>query len=135
MLQIWNAIPPAKPKSFRAFLITVTKRLALNRLEQRQAIKRGGANADVSLEALPDVFAAADDTALAAEQQMLKAAFRRFLAGLSQENRIIFVEHYWLMCSVNELAEEHEMSKSAVKMSLMRTRKKLEAFLRKEGLL
>lgn len=135
MLQIWNAIPPAKPESFRAFLITVTKRLALNRQEQKQAAKRGGGNADVSLEALPDAFAAEDDTALAAEQRMLKEAFRQFLAALPREPRIIFVEHYWLMCSVSEIAKEHGMGKSAVKMSLLRTRKKLEEYLRKEGLL
>ena len=41
----------------------------------------------------------------------------------------------WMMCSIREIAEAHGMSQSAVKMSLMRTRKKLEKFLRKEELL
>lgn len=135
MLHLWNAIPPAKPRSFRAFLITLTRRLALDRQTQRQAARRGGGNTDTSLEALPDVLAAADDTALAAEQRMLKDAFRRFLSALPQETRIIFIEHYWLMCSVSEIADEHHMGKSAVKMSLLRTRKKLEEFLEKEDLL
>ena len=135
MLHLWNAIPPAKPKSFRAFLITLTKRLALDRQAQNQAVKRGGGSAETSLEELPDVLAAADDTALAAEQRMLREALGQFLSALPQETRIIFIEHYWLMCTVSELAEEHQMGKSAVKMSLMRTRKKLEEYLRKEGLL
>ena len=135
MLHIWNAIPPAKPKSFRAFLVTVAKRLALNRLEQRQAVKRGGTEQDVSLDTLPDVLEASDDTALAAEQRMLKDAFRRFLESLPKQTRLIMIDRYWLMYSVSEIAEAHGISKSAVKMALLRTRKKLGEFLREEGLL
>ena len=135
MLHIWNAIPPAKPKSFRAFLVTVAKRLALNRLEQRQAVKRGGTEQDVSLDTLPDVLEASDDTALAAEQRMLKDAFRRFLGSLPKQTRLIMIDRYWLMYSVSEIAAAHGISKSAVKMTLLRTRKKLGEFLREEGLL
>ena len=135
MLHLWNAIPPAKPKSFRAFVITLTRRLVLDRKEHRQAAKRGGANPDTSLEALPDVLPAADDTALAVEQRLLKEALGRFLGDLPKETRIIFLEHYWMMRSTREIAEEHEMGVSAVKMTLLRTRKKLEAFLREEDLL
>ena len=135
MLHIWNAIPPAKPKSFRAFMITVAKHTALNRQEQKQAEKRGGNQTDISLEALPDAFASEEDTAYAAEQHIMKSALRRFLASLPKETRIIMIDRYWMMCSIREIAEAHGMSQSAVKMSLMRTRKKLEKFLRKEELL
>ena len=135
MLHLWNAIPPAKPKCFRAFLVTIAKRLALNRLEQRQAVKRGGTGTDVSLEALPDVFLSEDDTALAAEQRIMQEALRRFLSSLPKQARLIMIDRYWLMYSVSEIAEAHQISKSAVKMTLLRTRKKLETFLRKEGLL
>ena len=115
MLHIWNAIPPAKPKSFRAFLVTVAKRLALNRLEQRQAVKRGGTAQDVSLDTPPDVLEASADTALAAEQRMLKDAFRRFLGSLPKQTRLIMIDRYWLMYSVSEIAEAHGISKSASK--------------------
>ncbi len=135
MLHLWNAIPPAKPKSFRAFLITLTKHIALDRQAQNTAVKRGGGSAETSLESLPDVLAAADDTALAAEQRMLREALGQFLSSLPQETRILFIEHYWMMCTVSELAEEHKMGKSAVKMTLLRTRKKLGEYLRKEGLM
>ena len=135
MLHLWNAIPPAKPRSFRAFLITLTRRLALDMQEHRQAAKRGGAGTETSLEALPGVLPAADDTALAAEQRMQKEALGRFLGDLPQETRIIFIEHYWMMLSVREIAAEHQMGVSAVKMTLLRTRKKLEVFLREEDLL
>ena len=30
LLRIWNAIPPARPDSLRAFVITLTRRLALD---------------------------------------------------------------------------------------------------------
>lgn len=135
MLCLWNVIPTVKPKSFRAYLITVIKNLALDRAAADQAKKRGGNAAHTSLETLSDVLPAADDTALAAEQRALKEALGRFLAELPQETRIIFVERYWFMSTVPEIAEEHGMGQSAVKMTLSRTRKKLEKFLKGEGLL
>lgn len=95
--------------------MTVAKRLALNRLEQRQAVKRGGTEQDVSLDTLPDVLEASDDTALAAEQRMLKDAFRRFLGSLPKQTRLIMIDRYWLMYSVSEIAEAHGISKSASK--------------------
>ena len=135
MLHLWNAIPPEKPKCFRAYLVTLAKRLALNRREQKQAAKRGGKDADISLEALPDILVSGEDTELAAEQRLLRDAFSRFLGSLPKQARLIMIDHYWLMQSVSEIAAEHRMSKSAVKMTLLRTRKKLEEFLREEGLL
>lgn len=135
MLCLWNVIPTAKPKSFRAYLITVIKNLALDRAAAAQAGKRGGNAARTSLEALSEVLPATDDTALAAEQRALKAALGRFLAGLPQETRIIFIERYWFMSTVPEIAAEHGMGQSAVKMTLSRTRKKLEKYLKEEELL
>lgn len=135
MMRLWNSIPPEKPESFRAYLITLTKRLALDRLRADRAAKRGGGAAESELDALAEIMPAADDTAAAAENRLLKEALGRFLGGLPQETRIIFVEHYWFRSPVNEIAAEHKMGRSAVKMSLLRTRRKLEAFLKGEGYL
>ena len=66
---------------------------------------------------------------------MLREALGRFLSGLPKDTRIMFVERYWYMMSVREIAEVHGIGQSRVKMSLSRTRKKLEVFLREGELL
>lgn len=134
MLCLWNALPKAQPKSLRAYLITVVRNLALDRTAADHAEKRGGNAEQIPPEALAEL-PAADDTAGAAEQRALKEALGRFLSGLPQETRILFIERYWFMSTVPELAKEHGMGQSAVKMALSRTRKKLEAFLKEEDLL
>ena len=42
MLRIWNAIPPAEPRSLTAFVSGITRNLALDRLRRKQSLKAGG---------------------------------------------------------------------------------------------
>ena len=135
MLRIWNAIPPAKPDNLRAFVITLTRRLALDRYDAHHAAKRGAGQTDIPLETLSGSLTSAADPARTAEQKMLREALGRFLSGLPKDTRIMFVERYWYMLSVREIAEHHGITQSRVKMSLSRTRRKLETFLMKEELL
>lgn len=55
-----------------------------------------------------------------------------FLETLKERDRDIFLRRYWHMDSMAELAERHNLSESAVKANLFRTRKKLEKIMRKE---
>ena len=41
-LALWNAIPPARPRSLSAYLGRITRNLAVNRFHARGAQKRGG---------------------------------------------------------------------------------------------
>ena len=68
------------------------------------------------------------------EDLTIKEALNRFLAGLSQESRIIFLRRYWYFCSVKEIAAACGLSESKVKMSLLRSRKALRQLLEKEGI-
>lgn len=135
MLALWNAIPPAKPDSLRAFLITITKRTALKRMEANAAAKRGGGQTAVPLEDVSAMLAAEDGTEAAFDRRQMQDALRRFLGDLPKDQRIMFVERYWFMKGVREIAEEHGIGQSRVKMSLSRTRAKLGEFLRGEGLI
>ena len=65
---------------------------------------------------------------------MLTQAMNRFLENLPDRNRDIFIQRYWHMYSVSEIAEASALTQSNVKMILMRTRKQLQSFLSKEGI-
>ena len=58
----------------------------------------------------------------------------RFVHALGQTERNVFLLRYWYMCPVAEIAGRFGFSESKVKSMLLRTRKKLRAFLEKEAL-
>ena len=66
------------------------------------------------------------------DQLALKDALERFLLGLPPEERCVFLQRYWYVCSVQEIAAEHRCGESRIKMMLLRTRAKLKNHLEKE---
>ena len=57
----------------------------------------------------------------------------KFLKRCEKQARTVFVQRYWYMMSVKEIARENRMSDSNVKMTLSRTREKLKLYLEEEG--
>ena len=51
-LALWNAIPPANPRNFTAFLAKITRSIAIKRVRERTAKKRGGGQTEVPLDEL-----------------------------------------------------------------------------------
>lgn len=135
LLKIWNAIPPAKPDYFTAYLLAAVRRTALDRLEHSQAEKRGGSVVPAALDELADCLPGADDTEAQCESRALSAAISRFLSGLPARQRNVFIARYFSMHTVREIAAEYGIGISNVKITLMRTRNALKAYLKKEELL
>lgn len=132
-LKVWNLIPPQRPDPFRAFLGRITRQLSINRLESATAQKRGGGQYDLALEELKDV--ANGEGMDMAERLALRDALERFLNSLPDRARRLFLQRYWYFLSIDEIAKDTGLSRSNVKMQLLRTREKLRDFLQKEELL
>ena len=134
-LRVWNAIPPQRPQFFAAFLGRIARNLALNRWEKCSAGKRGGGQIPLALEELAQCVPAPDHVERAAENQALTELLDAFLGGLPSETRKIFLQRYWYLCSVKEIAEDLGIGESKVKTTLFRTRNKLKQHLEKEGVI
>lgn len=132
-MKIWNSIPPAMPRILSAFIAKITKNTALDMYAANHAAKRGGGELPLSFEELDDFVSGNSSPELNAEHKEMLAAINRFLATLSPDNRLLFVNRYWYYYSVSELAVAYEMTERAVVTSLSRTRKKLKEYLRKRG--
>ena len=130
----WEAIPPRRPLQLRPFLARITRNLALNRWESRQAEKRGGGQLPLVLEELTECVGTGDpaDDVLAKE---LEAHIRRFLASLPARERDLFLRRYFFTEPVKDIAARYGMSQNRVSAALSRTRKKLRTQLEQEGLL
>lgn len=129
-LRLWNSIPPREPDPLKPYVGAVARNIALNRLEEKGAKKRGEVALvlDELAECLPDT--SGEDLG---ESFALREALNSFLASLDEKTRIIFMQRYFYTCTVREIASARGIKESAVTMLLFRTRQKLREHLHKEG--
>ncbi len=131
-LRAWEAIPPARPVHFSAWLMKLCRNEALRRLERAGAEKR---RADLT-EWTAELEACIPDAAAerAFEARELGELLSAFLRTLPEESRAVFVRRYFLCESVKEVAAALGLSESKVKSSLFRARNRLRDYLEKEGI-
>lgn len=134
-LKTWESIPPARPKNLGGFLAKIAKNISLNRYEHSHAKKRGGGELPLVLDELSECVADKNDVEKTFEQKLLTDAVNDFLRTLPRDKRDVFVLRYWYCLSVAEIAEKTGLSRGGVSVSLTRSRRKLAAYLKKEGLI
>lgn len=130
-LRAWEAMPPERPANLRAYLGRITRNLALDRLRAANAVSRG---AGEIREELDECLTAGDPTGAMVDKIVLTQALDRFLAGLPPKKRKLFLRRYWYFSSVEELSRDFGMSRSSVKMTLLRLRQALREQLKQEGI-
>lgn len=131
---IWNAIPPAQPENYFAYLLKTVRNIALNKYKAKRRNKRGNGQIAVAIEELSEVLPALDNVESQLEHREILGAITEFLRTLSQDQRDIFVRRYWRFSSFHDLSEEFGISENHVKVILTRLRKRLKKFLEKENL-
>ena len=132
-LRAWKAMPPRRPARLDAFLGKLTRNLSLDRWRALRAQKRGGGQTELALSELEECLPAASCPEREAEARDLAESLNRFLEALPREKRVIFVQRYWYLCSVEKLAAMHGMGKNTAASILFRLRSQLREHLKKEG--
>ncbi|MCR5295256.1 MAG: RNA polymerase sigma factor [Lachnospiraceae bacterium] len=132
-LRAWNAIPPDRPSVLRLFLGKITRRLALNRLRERQTAKRGGGEVPAVLDELSECVPSGQNVENEILARELAETIASFVSGLPEDERRIFILRVYELMPVKEIAERLSFSESKVKTTFFRTRKKLAGVLKKEG--
>ncbi len=130
-VRAWNAMPPERPTLLQAFLGKITRNLALDRYNFDRAQKRGSEIEQIAEEywqCIPN-----GEPSLA-DQTALHAAINGFLATLQDRHRIVFLQRYWYLCSIEQIAAETGLSPANVKVILHRTRRAFKDYLEKEGI-
>ena len=131
----WEAIPPASPADLRAYLGKTTRNLALSRLRERGAAKRGGTSVQLALDELGECVPAGESPEDELLRRQLAESVNRYLETLPQEKRAIFVLRYWYLCSGAEIAKKTGIRETTVRTVLFRLRKQLKTHLEKEDVL
>lgn len=130
----WNAMPPHRPGRLRLFLAKITRSLACDRVRAQSARKRGGGVYTVALEELEECLPAVPGADRAVEDRELERMVDRFLHTLPERACSVFLRRYWYAESMEDIAGRYGMGVNTVKTSLFRTRRKLKAYLEKEGI-
>lgn len=126
----WDTIPPARPIHFYAYLARICRNLSFGRLDWNNAAKRNGEVVALTQEMEECIPGTWQDT----DSRELVHTISTFLRAQKAENRLIFVRRYWYADTTAQIAQRYGISESAVLMRLHRTREKLAAYLKKEGI-
>ena len=132
LLDIWNTVPPKRPASIASYAVMLTRRRSIDRLRRLTAKKRGGGVYLVALDELEDCIpggAVFDEDA-----DELRKAINGFLAGLSNQERILFMGRYFALESIESLAESNRVTKNTINIRLSRMRKQLKNHLMERGI-
>ena len=133
MLALWNAIPPEKPEELRAYVCKAVRNRAREISRYENAWKRGGRITVVGEEFLSLVE---DGTDLASDFEARRAGeiISRVLGRVGRINKDIFIFRYWMGLSLAQISAQTGFGESKIKVSLHRTRKKIAAELKREGI-
>ncbi len=132
-LRAWNSIPPACPQNLGAYLAKITRRLALDRLAENRAEKRGGFDTPTPLDELADILPSPDTPDSELSARALTQDVDAFLRTLPARTADIFVLRYFFGEPVGIIAARRHMTPNTVSALLSRTRKKLKTYLKGKG--
>lgn len=132
LVKIWESIPPNRPGSLLAYALTIVRNLSLNKLQFRNAEKRGGSAVCIpfsELEEHLEGIAVPDES----ESKEFERIINDFLDSLSQKDAVLFVRRYWYLDSIKTLSEMSGYSENNIYQRLFVMRQKLRDRLIKEG--
>lgn len=132
-LDTWNAIPPTRPRILYAFLLTLSRRQAIDRIRRMKGKKRIPDSALVPLEELSEVLP--DSSTVEGEllQKELSELLNDYIRSLNKDDQYIFLSRYYGLKKIDDIRKELDVSKSTVEKKLKSLRTDLSEYLRKEG--
>ena len=128
----WNAMPPERPVSLRAFLGRITRNLSISRIRYAHAQKRYN-GMEIMLSELSECLPARNDTESEVLCMQLTACIAAWLRTLAPEDRVLFVRRYWYADAVCELARACGVRENQMAQRLRRLRGRLRTALEGGG--
>ena len=132
-LGAWNAIPPTKPSVLKAFLTTITRRIAIKRYHSNLKQNVIPSEMTVSLSELEDFVAGDEDVGAKFDAERLGHIISDFVRSLSERRQFIFMSRYYVSDPIDTIASDLSLSRSMVHKELAAIRSALKEKLESEG--
>lgn len=126
--KLWNAIPPKQPNSLCGYLCAVVRNIALSEYEKAKQWEQGLVYGELD-EILPSEKPLEEQF----DSSNIAALINEYLGSANKRSCEIFTARYYFNLSISEIASSLDMSESAVKSRLSRTRTELKGFLSERG--
>jgi len=125
-LRTWNSIPDARPEHLGSYVCKITRNLALDMYDSKNAAKRGGGEGHALLDDLAECLPDNSSSLTSISEAELGMVINNFLAAESPEKRMMFIKRYFYGLTISEIASELSLGESNVKMTLSRMRTALK---------
>lgn len=128
-LAAWNAMPPSKPNVLKAFLTTITRRIAINRFHSNMR----HSEMTVALSELEAFLTDGESVDSRLDAKELGRVISDFVRRLPQRRRFIFMSRYYAYEPIDTIAKELVLSRSMVNKELAAIKRALKEKLESEG--
>lgn len=128
-LQLWNAIPPARPKSLKAYLCGIVRNVSVDICRKRKTY----ANTETNVTELIQIFPDPENIETSYDGKMLCTYINEFLSAQKDINQKIFVMRYYYNFSIHDISSTLKIREPAIKTRLFRIREALKLFLTDKG--
>ena len=135
LFALWNSIPPERPRCFKAYLTTLARTTAIDRIRTDTRKKRKASEYEVCLDELCNCLTCETNTEEEVENALLREEIEKFIRGLDKQKRHMFVARYCLSTSPEQIARDLCISRSTVFRDLSILKAELKEKLEKEGFL
>jgi len=132
-LKAWNSMPEHRPSELSTYLGRITRQISIDGYRKRNAKKRQASQYALSLSELEECVPGGSNPVHQVESGLLDELINSYLRMVSRQASTIFLCRYYFMDSINDIAENHNLSVSNVKTILHRTRLGLKEYLEREG--
>ena len=132
-VRVWNSIPPARPDSLKAYVLSIMRKTAINRFKASKRKKRVPAQMISSLSELGDMLSDGDSFHTEQESQALGEILTGFTSTLPDRRAFIFMSRYYLCRPIDEIADKLGCSKSTVNKEIAAIKQELRQLLESEG--
>lgn len=131
---LWNTIPPNHPTRLTAFLGRIVKNISLSKWRMNNSKMRGSGIQTVQFEELEECIDMKYDIESEQDKAEISEAVKTFILNLDDLKQRIFIQRYWYMMEIKQIAADNNIGDSKVKMMLLRIRNELKEYLIKKEL-
>ncbi len=132
-LGTWNAIPPSRPTMFSAFIAKIMRNIAANKYRDRMRQKRISSELTVSIEELEGMLLSTNDIEIKYEAKEAGKIISDYVRSLTERQRFIFIERFYLTKTIEQIAKEYGMSAATIHREITKIKQGLKTHLEKNG--
>lgn len=128
-LGVWNAIPPTRLTVFPAFITQIMRRIAINRYKEKTSKKRIPSELSVSMDDMHETLHSGNTVEADYEAEEIGKLINDYVRDLSERQRYIFIDRFYLAESVEAIAADLSISVPTVYREIEKIKQGLKLHL------